>query len=112
MAGAPFRPRGAGGGGGGPLEGDAGGGAGFGRDAETVVFVRLSDGSVAGQASLGFDGPTGHFEMRLPLGDQYAAYVSAPGFAGIGQVIESRPTRNRISASSRTSPSPGSSRAR
>ena len=88
MAGEPFRPRGAGGGGGGQAQGSAGGGAGSSRDAETVVFVRLSDGSVAGQASLGFDGPTGHFEMRLPLGDQYAAYVSAPGFAGIGQVID------------------------
>lgn len=91
--GGPFQPPPAGAGGGSGDGGNlAGGGAGAGgaggRDAHTVVFVRLSDGAVAGQSGLGLAGETGSYETRLPLGEQYAAYVSAPGFAGIGQVID------------------------
>jgi OOP family OmpA-OmpF porin len=93
MDGEPFLPRGGGGGGGGNLDGTAGGGDQVQRDGQTVVFVRMSDGSVAGQASLGFSGPTASFETRLPVGDEYAAYVSVPGFAGIGQVVDLTNTR-------------------
>lgn len=89
--GEPFLLPPAGGGGGGEagdLAGGGGGGEPAQRDDQTVVFIRMSDGTVAGQAGLGFDGPTGSFLTRLPVGEQYAAYVSAPGFAGIGQVID------------------------
>lgn len=90
LGGAFLPPMGGGGGSGqgGPLAGNSGGAMPMARDAQTVLFVRMSDGTVAGQAGLGGSGPTATFETRLPVGDQYAAYVSSPGFAGIGQVID------------------------
>jgi outer membrane protein OmpA-like peptidoglycan-associated protein len=64
----------------------AGGGGEDGMDQQSVVFVRLSDAGVAGSARI--DPATGGYSTALPAGEQYAAYVTARGFAGIGQVVD------------------------
>ncbi|MGE3189813.1 MAG: OmpA family protein, partial [Vicinamibacterales bacterium] len=71
----------------------AGGGDGAAMDESTVVFVRMSDAQVAGSARI--DPEAGTYSTSLPTGAQYAAYVSVPGFAGVGQVVDLRRASNR-----------------
>ncbi|NKI34018.1 OmpA family protein [Wenzhouxiangella sp. XN79A] len=69
----------------------AGDGAADGMDEQTVVFMRLADGRVAGSA--GIDPASGAYSTSLPVNASYAVYVNARGFAGIGEVVDLSGTR-------------------
>lgn len=64
----------------------AGGGGGGSEDDARVEFFNLANGQRAGVA--GVNPATGGFSGTLSLGQKYAAYVEAPGFAGIGNVLD------------------------
>ncbi|MGE3276973.1 MAG: OmpA family protein [Vicinamibacterales bacterium] len=70
-----------------------GGGDGDAMDERTVVFVRMSDAKVAGSARI--DPGAGTYSTSLPTGERYAAYVTVPGFAGVGQVVDLRRASNQ-----------------
>ena len=74
---------GSGGGGDTNLGGDLAGGP---QGEARVQFFRQSDSQMAGVA--GINPGNGAFAASLGVGQRYSAYVEAPGFAGIGNIID------------------------